>query len=179
MKSNETNPVASEKSETLNTDRKIGRRTAIKAGVATAAGVALGTTYVKPGMISVFVQEAQALYREEGSSSAETLTRPAKKPSSGDPYAAVESPKTGVNQPPSTKPGTQTGSTTSGSPATTGGSAKPNPYAPIEPVPSSGSQAGKPAGSKPAETKQEQTKSATQPKQEQSKSSAKSDSVKK
>ncbi len=39
-------------------DRRVGRRSVIKAGVATAAGLALAGSYVKPGVVSAGVQES-------------------------------------------------------------------------------------------------------------------------
>jgi len=40
---------------------RVGRRTVIKMGAATAAGLTLGTTYLKPGMVSVGVQDTYAV----------------------------------------------------------------------------------------------------------------------
>jgi hypothetical protein len=44
--------------------RRIGRRAVIKASAATVAGIALGTTYLKPGLISIGVQEVYAFSYE-------------------------------------------------------------------------------------------------------------------
>ncbi len=65
--------------------RRVGRRTVIKAGVATAAGLALGTTYVKPGVVSVGVQESYA---------ASTVTPPDPPPPSTKDQPSVDIVKT-------------------------------------------------------------------------------------
>lgn len=56
--------------------RKIGRRALIKSGVATVAGLTLGTSYVKPQVISVLVQEASASSISPASLSASSTGTP-------------------------------------------------------------------------------------------------------
>jgi hypothetical protein len=71
---------------------RVGRRAVMKAGAATVAGLALGTTYLKPGMISVGVQEAYALSdavaTPQTTSQAPTTAAPAALPATGEAAAA-------------------------------------------------------------------------------------------
>ncbi|MHB1414177.1 MAG: hypothetical protein ACYC1C_02900 [Chloroflexota bacterium] len=61
MDENETKPQVQDGKPRKRRAAKVGRRQAIKSGVAVAGGIALGTTYVKPNVVSVGVQEAYAI----------------------------------------------------------------------------------------------------------------------
>lgn len=70
--------VASTDGKAKRKARRVGRRTALKAGAAVVAGLALAETYVKPSVVSAFVEETTPLSFEfsEGSLSGKTTRRP-------------------------------------------------------------------------------------------------------
>ncbi len=60
MDKEEREPTVPAGTDAVRKGRRVGRRTAIKGGVAAAAGLALGASYARPSVMSVGVQEAYA-----------------------------------------------------------------------------------------------------------------------